>query len=80
MEKLKFTFEIEVPDAEELAHSTFQHIYEDDYYEDDGLETQLFTYLLNTMENTSYEDQIPIKYLKRYNYTLNKLKNDPRSY
>lgn len=73
--KIKFEFEVEIPDDPiQLATNTYTHIYEEDYYEDDSINSILYTYIMQVVENADYSEQLPIKYVKTYNNTLNKLK------
>lgn len=75
--KIKFEFEVEIPeDPAQLATDVYRHIYEDDYDDDEGINNALYNYILDVVETTDYSEQLPIKYVKTYNKTLNKLKNN----
>lgn len=75
--KIKFEFEVEIPeDPVQLATDVYRHIYEDDYDDDDGINNALYNYIIDVVENTDYSEQLPIKYVKTYDKTLNKLKNN----
>lgn len=74
--KLKFEIEIEVPEASEYAKLVHKHVYEDDYYEDSSLETQLYDDIVRKLEyewDSILINQIPKEYYKQYNKTLNSL-------
>lgn len=73
--KVKFELEVEIPDdAEQLATDVYNHIYEDDYDEDDGINNAIFGYVMEVVEIADFSEQLPKKYVKIYNHTLNKLK------
>lgn len=73
--RVKFELEVEIPDdPEQLATDVYNHIYEDDYDEDDGINNAIFGYIMEVVEITDFSDQLPKKYVKIYNHTLNKLK------
>lgn len=75
--KIKFEFEVEIPeDPVQLAIDVYRHIYEDDYDDDDSINNALYNYIIDVVENTDYSEQLPIKYVKTYDKTLNKLKNN----
>lgn len=75
--KIKFEFEVEIPeDPVQLATDVYRHIYEDDYDDDDSINNALYNYIIDVVENADYSEQLPIKYVKTYDKTLNKLKNN----
>lgn len=75
--KIKFEFEVEIPnDPVQLATDVYHHIYEDDYYDDDSINNAIYNCIIDVVENADYSKQLPIKYVKIYNKTLNKLKNN----
>ena len=74
--KLKFEIEIEVPEASEYAKLVYKHVYEDDYYEDSSLESQLCDDIVHKLEDEwdiILINQIPKEYYEQYNKTLNSL-------
>lgn len=75
--KIKFEFEVEIPDDPvQLATDVYRHIYEGDYDDDEGINNALYSYILDVVENADYSEQLPVKYVKTYNKTLNKLINN----
>lgn len=73
--RVKFELEVEIPeDPEQLATDVYHHIYEDDYDEDDGINNAIFGYIMEVVEIADFSEQLPKKYVKIYNHTLNKLK------
>ena len=74
--KLKFTIEIDVPDASDYAKSVFKHVYEDDYVEDTDLGYQICEDILHELTgnwDNIIPNQIPKDYYNKYNNTLNSL-------
>ena len=72
--KIKLEVEVEIPNAEELALTAYNHIYEDDYYEDDDVFSALYGYMFDWIENENWKKQIPQEYIRKYENKMNKLK------
>ena len=76
-EQMKIILPIEIPEAKELAESVVTHIYGDEYYdsENDSLQSQLYNFIINSLDDQNLESQMPKEYVKEYYHTLNTLKN-----
>lgn len=72
--KLEFKIEIEIPEADILAEQVYEHIYLNDWYEEDDLETAIMNIVGDYNISADLSKQIPIQYEKLYYRTLNKLK------
>lgn len=72
---VEFKVQVEIPeDPVKLAENVYNHIYIDDYYDDDSLNNTLYPNIAEVIEIIDFEDQLPAKYVKQYYRTLNKLK------
>ena len=72
--KLEFKIEIEIPEADVLAEQVYEHIYLNDWYEEDDLETAIMNIVGEYNISADLSKQIPIQYEKLSYRTLNKLK------
>ena len=71
---VEFKIKVEIPDdPNKLAEDVYRHIYEDDYYDYDDLNSAIFSNIMEVVETMDFSEQLPTKYIKQYYHTLNKL-------